>query len=228
MRPQPPTRAMSTTRARRRAIAEGLAAREAFRQPLRCPIGPAMRFVRLTTASLALAVLAEGCQRQEPATENAAEEAGPAKGLVRGNAGQPAPDIELRNADDDPATLAEAEGKPLLVNIWATWCAPCVKELPTLQTIAARAGAPRVIAVSQDMAPRGSVDAFLDKNKLADLEVWHDPKMALSSATGAEVLPTTILYDGKGREVWRYVGDLDWTGEEATKLLAEAGTSSGG
>ena len=187
-----------------------------------------MRFVRLTTASLALAVLAEGCQRQEPATENAAEEAGPAKGLVRGNAGQPAPDIELRNADDDPATLAEAEGKPLLVNMWATWCAPCVKELPTLQAIAARAGAPRVIAVSQDMAPRGSVDAFLDKNKLADLEVWHDPKMALSSATGAEVLPTTILYDGKGREVWRYVGDLDWTGEEATKLLAEAGTSSGG
>jgi len=147
-----------------------------------------MRFVRLTTASLALAVLAEGCQRQEPATENAAEEAGPAKGLVRGNAGQPAPDIELRNADDDPATLAEAEGKPLLVNIWATWCAPCVKELPTLQAIAARAGAPRVIAVSQDMAPRGSVDAFLDKNKLADLEVWHDPKMALSSATGAEVI----------------------------------------
>ena len=155
-------------------------------------------------------------------------EAGPAKGLLRDKVGQPAPDLELRNADDDPATLAETEGKPLLVNIWATWCAPCVKELPTLQAVAARAGAPRVIAVSQDMAPRGSVDAFLDKTKLTDLEVWHDPKMALSSATGAEVLPTTILYDAKGREVWRYVGDLDWTGEEATKLLAEAGASSAG
>ena len=181
-----------------------------------------MRFVRLAVASLALVVLAEGCHRQEPATANEAEEVGPAKGLLRDKAGQLAPDIELRNADDDPATLAEAEGKPLLVNIWATWCAPCVKELPTLQAVAARAGAPRVIAVSQDMAPRGSVDAFLDKYKLADLEVWRDPKMALSSATGAEVLPTTILYDAKGREVWRYVGDLDWTGEEAKKLLAEA------
>jgi thiol-disulfide isomerase/thioredoxin len=181
-----------------------------------------MRFVRLAGASLALVALA-ACQRQEPATENAAQEAGPVKGLLRDKAGQPAPDIELRNSDDDPATLAEAEGKPLLVNIWATWCAPCVKELPTLQAVAARAGAPRVIAVSQDMAPRGSVDAFLDKNKLADLEVWHDPKMALSSATGAEVLPTTILYDAKGREVWRYVGDLDWTGEEAARLLADAG-----
>jgi thiol-disulfide isomerase/thioredoxin len=182
-----------------------------------------MRFVRLAAASLAFAVFAEGCQRQEAATENAAEEAGPAKGLLRDKAGQLAPDIELRNADDDPGTLAEAQGKPLLVNIWATWCAPCVKELPTLQAVAVRAGAPRVIAVSQDMAPRGSVDAFLDKNELADLEVWHDPKMALSSATGTEVLPTTILYDAKGRELWRYVGDLDWTGEEAARLLADAG-----
>ena len=125
-----------------------------------------------------------------------------------------------------PPRLAEAKGKPLLVNIWATWCAPCVKELPTLQASPASAGAPRVIAVSQDMAPRGSVDAFLDKNKLADLEVWHDPKMACRGATGAEVLPTTILYDAKGREVWRYVGDLDWTGEEAAKLLAERGASA--
>ena len=187
-----------------------------------------MRFVRLAAALLAFAVVAGGCQRQQPAPENATEEAGPAKGLLRDKAGQPAPDVELRNGDDDPATLAEAEGKPLLVNIWATWCAPCVKELPTLQAVSARTGGPRVIAVSQDMAPRGSVDAFLDKNKLVDLEVWHDPKMALSSATGAEVLPTTILYDAKGREVWRYVGDLDWTGEEATRLLAEARASSAG
>ena len=141
------------------------------------------------------------------------EEAGAGKGIQRDNAGQPTPDIELMDADNEPATLADAKGKPMLVNIWATWCAPCVKELPTLQSLAAQKGAPRVIAVSQDMAPRGSVNAFLAKNKLADLEVWHDPKMALSSAAGAEVLPTTILYDAEGREVWRYVGDLDWTSD---------------
>jgi hypothetical protein len=77
------------------------------------------------------------------------------------------------------------------------------------------------------MAPRGSVDAFLDKNKLGNLEVWQDAKMELSGATGAQILPTTILYDAGGREVWRYVGDLDWNGPEAAKLLADAGPAKG-
>ena len=179
-----------------------------------------MQRIHHIAAALALG-LATACQQQGEPAGNAVEEADAGKGIQRDRAGEPAPDVELMDADNEPATLADAKGKPMLVNIWATWCAPCVKELPTLQALAAQTGAPRVIAVSQDIAPPGSVDAFLDKNKLADLEVWHDPKMGLSSAVGAEVLPTTILYDADGREVWRYVGDLDWTGEEARKLLAE-------
>jgi thiol-disulfide isomerase/thioredoxin len=180
-----------------------------------------MQRIHHIAAALALGLLATACQQQGEQAGNAVEEADAGKGIQRDRAGQPSPDVELMDADNEPAALAEAKGKPMLVNIWATWCAPCVKELPTLQLLAAQKGAPRVIAVSQDMAPRGSVDAFLDENKLTDLEVWHDPKMALSAASGAEVLPTTILYDAEGREVWRYVGDLDWTGEEARKLLAE-------
>ena len=78
-----------------------------------------------------------------------------------------------------------------------------------------------MIAVSQDMAPQGSVEAFLAKLKVDDIGAYHDPKMALSGALNAQVMPTTILYDAEGREVWRYVGDLDWTGPEAAKLLAD-------
>jgi thiol-disulfide isomerase/thioredoxin len=182
-----------------------------------------MRSVRLATPLVALGLLLTACQKQEPAAENAVvEPAGPVKGVTRDNAGKSAPDIELHDAGDQPARLVDAKGKPLLVNIWATWCAPCVKELPTLEAISKRKDSPRVIAVSQDMAPRSSVEAFLNQHKLADLEVWQDPKMEFSSAAGAEVLPTTILYDSEGREVWRYVGDLDWTGVEAAKLLADA------
>ena len=162
-----------------------------------------------------------GCQQSDTPTENETAAAADPRGVDRANAGKTAPDAELRDAEDEPATLADLKGEAVLVNIWATWCAPCVKELPTLQDLAAAESAPRVVAVSQDMAPRGSVEAFLAKNKLAGLEVWHDPKMALSSAAGAQILPTTILYDAEGKEVWRYVGDLDWNGEEARKLLAE-------
>ena len=78
-----------------------------------------------------------------------------------------------------------------------------------------------IVAVSQDMGPQGSVEAFLKRLKVDDLGAFHDPKMALSGALDAQVLPTTILYDAQGREVWRYVGDLDWTGPEAARLLAD-------
>jgi len=182
-----------------------------------------MRSVRLAAALVVSGLSLTACQKQEPAAGNAAvEPAGPVKGITRDNAGKAAPDVELHDAADQPSSLAAAKGEPVLVNIWATWCAPCVKELPTLQAISKRKGSPRIIAVSQDMAPRSSVDAFLDQHRLGGLEVWQDPKMELSSAAGAEVLPTTILYDSEGREVWRYVGDLDWTSEEAAKLLADA------
>ena len=77
--------------------------------------------------------------------------------------------------------------------------------------------------VSRELA---SVVAFLQTHKIGTLGAYQDPKMGLSGELGAEVLPTSIFYDAQGREVWRYVGDLDWTGQEAAKLLAEAGAGS--
>ena len=186
-----------------------------------------MRLILLLLATLAIA----GCDTQKAENQQgAADEAtlgsGPKEGVDRGQAGNPLPDTELADPDNDPGQLAQLEGQPLLVNLWATWCVPCVKELPTLEGLAKRPGAPTVIAVSQDMAPRASVDAWLVKKKLDGLEVWHDPKMAVSAGLGVEVLPTTILYSADGKEVWRYTGDLDWTGAEAAKLLAEAGPAA--
>jgi thiol-disulfide isomerase/thioredoxin len=185
-----------------------------------------MRVFLICGALLALSA----CQKpaQLPANQSAPTvEAGPHKGVDRSHKGDAAPGASFSTPDGKPVSLAEFRGVPVLVNLWATWCAPCVHELPTLDKLAASHrvdGQLGVVAVSQDEGPQASVEAFLKKLNTTDLGAYHDPKMALSAALGPDtVLPTTILYDTSGREVWRYVGDLDWTSPEAAKLLAEAG-----
>ena len=183
---------------------------------------------------VAIAALA-GCSKpqQQPVANNqataaAAEEAGPHKGVDRSHKGEAAPASKFKTPDGGDITLASFKGTPVLVNLWASWCAPCVKELPTLDKLAQSHrvdGELGVIAVSQDSGSNRGVAAFLKKLKIADLGAYQDPKMALSDGLGPDaVLPTSILYDADGKEVWRYVGDLDWTGPEAAKLLSESGT----
>ena len=174
-------------------------------------------------------LLLAGCEKQEPAANEVAAHGVPTKGVDRSHKGQPAPDTAFVDPDGGEISLVDFKGTPVLVNLWATWCAPCVKELPTLNALAHKHdkdGALGIIAVSQDMGPQNSVEAFLKKLKVDDLGAFHDPKMALSGALDAQVLPTTILYDAQGRELWRYVGDLDWTGPEAARLLADIPTAA--
>jgi thiol-disulfide isomerase/thioredoxin len=178
---------------------------------------------------LLLALFLAGCDRQKPEPPQEEQVAAPAEirtGVDRSHEGEPAPDVIFNDPDGGEIGIDDFKGIPTLVNLWATWCVPCVKELPTLDKLAeshAVDGQLGVIAVSQDMAPQGSVRAFLDKLGVRHIGAYHDDKMGLSGALGVQVMPTTILIDSQGREVWRYVGDLDWTSEEAARLLAEAG-----
>ena len=180
-------------------------------------------------ALLLVATLAVGCDRQKPDAPqapvgDAAQPADSGKGVDRSHKGEAAPATMFKSPDGGDFSLAKFKGVPVLVNLWASWCAPCVKELPTLQKLEeaqALNGQLGVIAVSQDMAPQGSVDAFLASKKISRFAAFHDKDMALSSALGVQILPTTVLYDGEGKEVWRFVGDMDWTSAEAKALLAE-------
>ena len=181
--------------------------------------------MRLIVMLLMGLVLLGGCDRQKPperqGTAPVAEQ-GPKKGLDRSHAKKPAPDIVIKDGDGEDTALSEFKGAPVLVNLWASWCVPCVKELPTLDRLAAQRGPVKIVALSQDIGPIGSVSAFLTEHGIKTLETYQDADMAMSEKTSSPVLPTSILYDSKGIEVWRFIGDRDWTSASAAKDLAEA------
>lgn len=148
-----------------------------------------------------------------------AEAAAPAAGAVdRSHKDEAAPTLAFLDPAGNKVTLADFRGRPVLLNLWATWCAPCIKEMPSLD--AAAGGAVEVLAVSQDMQ-REKVAPFFAERKLTHLKPYVDPEMGLSLHYRVN-LPTTILFDAKGRELWRVSGAMDWVGQEAKALMAEA------
>ncbi|HMT48328.1 MAG TPA: TlpA disulfide reductase family protein [Novosphingobium sp.] len=193
----------------------------------------------LTLAVLGLPLVLGACDRETaPEAQPQASEAAAPKGakaesgvLDRSKQGSEMPDFVLKDAAGNQARLASFKGKPLLVNLWATWCAPCVAELPALDKLAKdRAGSLTVLAVSQDLDSAGStggggtdakVAAFL-KQRAPGLAPWRDGENNLAFHYNAQTLPTTIYYDAQGREVWRFTGAREWTSGETAKLLDEA------
>ncbi len=111
-------------------------------------------------------------------------------------------------------------GRPVLVNLWATWCAPCVRELPALDRLAAALPEVTVVALSQDMEGWRAVTPFVARQGLRHLVIRVDSKMGFGLAAGATGLPLTILYGPDGRERWRYAGDRDWSSPESRRLIA--------
>lgn len=186
--------------------------------------------MRPTIALLLLAAsLTGGCDRQSGQPQqanatNAAAEAAPAAldKVDRSHKGEAAPSFAFTDPKGRKVTLADFRGKPVLLNLWATWCAPCVKEMPTLDALAVREGDKlQVLTISQD-SDAEKVAPFFAEKKFSKLQPYLDPEMAFSLQMGLN-LPATILYDSQGREVWRRQGDTDWAGAAAAELIAEAG-----
>jgi len=147
--------------------------------------------------------------------------------LDRSHKGSRLPDLGFHASDGKTLRLPSLTGKPLLVNFWATWCGPCVAELPTLHQLAGtQAGKITVLAVSEDLGDPAKVGAFWQAHGLAGWpqspKPWLDPDNDATSQYALQTMPTTIYYDAAGREVWRYTGGRDWASKDTAALLAEA------
>ncbi|WP_231739110.1 TlpA disulfide reductase family protein [Novosphingobium sp. FSW06-99] len=159
------------------------------------------------------------------ATDSAAADAG--EGFVgkidRSHKGSAMPQATLSDGSGAKLAIQSLKGKPVLINLWATWCGPCVKELPTLDALAAReSGHLTVVTASQDMGQPGKVATALAAHSSGHLHPWLDPDNTLGFFYNSGELPTSVLYDAQGREVWRMVGAHDWTGPDSQSLIAPA------
>lgn len=133
----------------------------------------------------------------------------------------PAPAVAFSNGDNATLGFKDFKGKVTLVNLWATWCAPCVKEMPSLQALKqARGGADfDVVTISEDKTARKVVDPFFEKNNLADLPRYTDAESAVGRAFRVRGLPTTMLLDRDGNEIGRFEGGANWSGSDALALI---------
>jgi len=138
-------------------------------------------------------------------------------------AGTPLPAVTVSDPAGRMLDLSALDG-PVLLNLWATWCAPCVVEMPQLDALAgALEGEVKVITVSQDIRADEVVVPFFAKKRFARLEPWLDPEAQLAAQLSPQgVLPLTILFDARGREVLRVTGGYNWDSPAAIALIRES------
>lgn len=147
---------------------------------------------------------------------------GEMQGFVLLKRRRPASDVPFFDAGGAARHFSDFRGRVLLVNFWATWCAPCIKEMPYLADLQDALSGPgfSVLAISQDRGGAAVAEPFVrDRLGLPDLPLFYDPKLALGRDMGVRGLPTSFVIDAQGRAVGYLVGLADWSGPDAERLL---------
>ena len=132
--------------------------------------------------------------------------------------------VSFTTEDGQPLTLADFEGRTVLLNFWATWCAPCRKEMPSLDAAQVALGGPNfeVVAVATGRNDVDGIKKFFADHGVDNLKIYLDPKSALARDMGVLGLPITLILNTEGKEIARLRGDADWADENALAILRAA------
>jgi thiol-disulfide isomerase/thioredoxin len=149
---------------------------------------------------------------------------GPMTAFVVRSERKPVPDVSFTPENGQPTSLQAWKGRVVLVNLWATWCAPCRKEMPSLSALQGEMGSKdfEVVAISVDRKGLEGSGAFLKEVGATALKLYADPSTDTLTKFQAVGLPASILIDREGREIGRLLGPAEWNSPEAKALITAA------
>ncbi|WP_096700560.1 TlpA disulfide reductase family protein [Magnetospirillum sp. 15-1] len=143
------------------------------------------------------------------------------RGLIIHDQPRPVAAIDIRDAESRAAGLDTLKGKPVLLNLWASWCMPCVAELPALDRLKPALDAKGVVlvALSLDRSGKVAVANTFARLGIKNLDIRTDENRVAAEKLDAPALPVTLLIDREGREIARFIGAAEWDGPPAARLL---------
>ena len=132
----------------------------------------------------------------------------------------PLRDVRFQNHTGNGLALEKFRGRVVLLNLWATWCVPCRKEMPSLDRLQRQHGGPgfEVVAVSVDRSAQ-AVREFFRQHGIKSLALYLDPSGAVASTLGVIGIPATLLVDRDGREIWRLAGPAEWDAPQSVRAI---------
>lgn len=178
-----------------------------------------MGFLRSVVLYTALALSANAAMADMAALEPLRQ--GDMRKLAFAETPKPLPDVVLLDETGAEHRLSDFRGQHLLVNFWATWCAPCREEMPSLERLQGELGgdAFRVVTVATGRSDEQAINRFFQEIGVSALPKLRDPKMELARSMGVLGLPVSVIVDPEGREIARLIGDAHWDGPEAKALI---------
>lgn len=134
---------------------------------------------------------------------------------------RPVPDVPFYDAREAERHFSEWRGKGIVLNFWATWCGPCVREMPSLDRLAGKIAKEGIVvlALSEDRKGLGVVAPFYERLGLKNLEIYLDPKNRVGAEFGLQSLPVTVFIDREGRVLGSHNGFAEWDSAEALALV---------